>query len=118
MKKLDPEEIINISFGWCYLLKNGDRIWEQDDEAIWAHDGEGEIRWDRVKNIEAIAAQDPTARYLLVQEGAMYSQIYERFATGWIEVRQMLGFADDDSADLFQEELARVIREKTLCFVG
>jgi len=117
MKKLDPDEIINISFGWCYLLKNGDRVWEQDDEAIWAHDGEGEIRWDRVKDIEAIAAQDPTARYLLVVDGAMYSRIYERFATGWVQIRQMLGFADDYSAELFQEELERIVREKTLCFV-
>ena len=116
-KKLKPEEIINVGFGWCYLLKNGEEIWWQDDNAIWSYDGDGEIKWDRCQDIEAIALKDLSARYLLIRSGAMYSQIYERFETGWIEIRNMFGFADDDSADAFQEELEKVKDSKTLNFI-
>lgn len=106
--KLEPNNIISVGFGACYLLKDNERIWQED------FDSED---WSYCKDIEAIALQDPTARYLLVRDGAMWSEIYERFATGWIQIRRMFGFADDESAEAFQIELNKVMQSKTLTFV-
>lgn len=117
-KKLKPEDIINVGFGWCYLLKNGEEVWRQDDNAIWGFDGDSETPWDRCQDIEAIAKKDLSARYLLIKEGAMTAQIFERFETGWIEIRNMFGFADDESAEAFEEELEKVKASKTLTFLA
>ena len=114
MIKLNLDDIINVGFGYSYLLKDGVQIWEQEDNT----DDDNEIEWTRLEDIEAIAQTDLTARYLLVQEGAMHSRIYERFATGWIEIRSMLGFADDESDEAFHAELAKVRAENTLTFIG
>lgn len=105
--KLKPEDIISVGFGTCYLLKDNERVWQEDfDSEDWAY----------CSDIEAIAQQDHSARYLLVRDGAMWSEIYERFATGWIQIRRMFGFADDESAEAFQIELDKVMQTKTLTF--
>lgn len=108
MNKLQPNETITVGFGYCYLLKNGQEVWNQDD-----HD---DAEWHSLDELEAIASKDPSARYLLIRDGVRYSEIYERFETGWIQIRRMLGFADDESAYLFQAELQKVKAEKTLTF--
>jgi hypothetical protein len=106
-KKLAPDSLLNVGFGQCYLMKNNETIWQQEDNPDWSY----------CKDIEEIALQAPTARYLLVRDGAMWSEIYERFATGWVQIRRMFGFADDESAEAFQIELEKVMQSKTLSFV-
>lgn len=105
-KKLKPDDLLNVGFGQCYLMKNNEIILNIPDND-----------WTYCSDIEAIALQDPTARYLLVRDGAMWSEIYERFATGWIQIRRMFGFADDESAEAFGIELDKVMQSKTLTFV-
>ena len=105
--KLKLDDIISVGFGTCYLLKDNERVWQEGfDSEDWAY----------CSDMEAIAQKDPTARYLLVRDGAMWSEIYERFATGWIQIRRMFGFADDESAEAFQIELDKVMQSKTLTF--
>lgn len=104
--KLELDEFISVGFGQCYLLKDKEVVWQDPDDRAFCSD------------VEAIALQDPSARYLLVRDGALWSEIYERFPTGWMQIRRMFGFADDESAEAFQIELDKVMQSKTLSFLA